>query len=132
MARISRRDWCRRIVEYLRLAAERQENRQFWDDYCIAWMTVAKAYRGEEHPHFWATYEHLGTAPQQIWPMVMAKRRNNLGPHFSSWYDQAGNLKPDVPKKPSASEEVFQERIRPSGQRKPALDRQSSTGRISE
>ncbi|HEY1800042.1 MAG TPA: hypothetical protein VGG46_03825 [Terriglobales bacterium] len=111
MARISRRAFCARVIAYLRSASEEQENKIYWDDYCIAWMTVAKAAHGESHPHFWATYEHLGTAPEQIWPMIMAKRRNNLGPQFASWFDQAGNLRPDLPKKSSGSEKFQQEKI---------------------
>jgi hypothetical protein len=106
MARISRRAFCARVIAYLRSASEEPENRNFWDDYCVSWMTVAKAAHGETDPHFWATYEHLGTAPAQIWPMISAKRRNSLGPHYALWFDQAGNLKPDVPKKRSESEKV--------------------------
>ena len=111
MARISRRAMRDRVVEYLRQAAEQPENIGFWDDYCIAWMTVAKAARGERSPHFWATYEHLGTAPEQIWAMTMAERRNKLGKHFSTWFDQAGNRKPDVPKIPASSEKVQLQKI---------------------
>lgn len=104
MARISRRAFCARVIAYLRTASEEPENRNYWDDYCISWMTVAKAYHGEAQPHFWATYEHLGTAPAQIWPMIMAKRKNTLGRDFALWFDQAGNVKPDLPKKPAQSE----------------------------
>jgi hypothetical protein len=127
MARISRRALASRIVEYLRSAAECEENRNFWDDYCISWMTVAKAAHGEAQPHFWATYEHLGTAPAQIWPMIMAKRKNTLGRDFASWYDQAGNVKPDVPKKPVESvERVWLNKINP------VQDRNSGTGNQGE
>ena len=101
MARISRRAWRDRIVVYLRSAAERPDNQEFWDDYCIAWMTVAKACKGESAPHFWATYEHLGTAPEKVSQMILADKRLKLGKEFSSWYDAAGNRKPDVPKKPA-------------------------------
>lgn len=103
MARISRRAMRDRVVAYLRSAAELEENREFWDDYCIAWMTVAKSAQGEKSPHFWATYEHLGAAPEQVHEMVLGNRRSKLGANYVLWYDQAGNLKPDAPKKPVES-----------------------------
>jgi hypothetical protein len=127
MARISRRAFCARIIAYLRSASEAPENRNYWDDYCISWMIVAKAAHGEASPHFWATYEHLGTAPAQIWPMVLAKRKNTLGRDFASWYDQAGNVKPDVPKKPVESVERFW-----LNKINPVQDRNSGTGNQGE
>ena len=124
MARISRRAMRGRVVAYLRSAAELEVNREFWDDYCIAWMTVAKAAQGEKAPHFWATYEHLGAAPQQVHEMVLGNRRSKLGANYFLWYDQAGNRKPDVPRKPAES-------LREKNAAKntnPALDRNSSAG----
>ena len=103
MARISRRAWRDRIVAYLFNAAQQESNSHFYDDYRIACITVAKAAKGEKHPDFWATYEYLGTAPQKVWDMIQADRRKKLGKDYSSWYDEAGNRKPDVPKKSAQS-----------------------------
>ena len=104
MARISRRELCRRIVEYLRWAAEQEENKIYWDEYCIAWMTVAGAAKGNSIPFIAATQKHLGIHPDRVWSSVLKRRRSKLGTLYGLWYDVAGNLKPDVPKKSAHSE----------------------------
>jgi hypothetical protein len=107
MARISRREWCRRIMDYLRWAAERDENRNYWDDYCLSWMTVAQARDGNPHPDVWACYTHLGLHQKRVWSAITARRKAQLGETYALFYDAAGNWKAEAeiasPKKPARS-----------------------------
>jgi hypothetical protein len=34
-----------------------------------------------------------------IWPHILALRKAKLGEEFRDWYDAAGNLRPEIPKK---------------------------------
>lgn len=70
-------------------------------DLRIAWLTVLYAGQNLKNPHFVATQVVLGCNPNQVWPRILANRKAKLGPEYSDWYDESGNLRPDVPKKSS-------------------------------
>lgn len=83
----------------------------------IARITVLYAAKNESHAHFWATYQVLGTSPDQVWPSIVAQRKAKLGKAYSQFYDEndlwrGGDLveMAAVPKKPAAS--VTMDRIR--------------------
>ena len=77
----------------------------------IAWITVKWSLEGvpsSSHyaalPAFTAaTFTVLRCAPDEVWPRILANRKEKLGAEYSDWYDAAGNLRPDAPKKDSAS-----------------------------
>lgn len=94
-----------RVIERL-LAAERRET-DVWlrDDYRQARICVSMAARGEPDPFLASSYAIYGTHPDHVWEKLMRDRRCRLGREFSDWFDQAGNLKPDIPgKKPAVYE----------------------------
>lgn len=84
------------------------------DDLRIAWSTVLHASRGESHSHFWATYGVLRVSPDQVWPMIVARRKAQLGAAYSQFYDANDVWRRDegadevnaVPKKPAHGVEV--------------------------
>jgi hypothetical protein len=57
-----------------------------------------------------ASYRLHGLHADKVWPAIMPRRRVKLGAEFSDWFDQAGNLKPDIPgKKPAPVREAKQD-----------------------
>src|SRR5581483_8029925 len=70
-------------------------------DYRQAFICISLAERGERDPFVASSYRIYGTHPDKVWPKIMRNRRVKLGKEFPDFYDDAGNLKPDVPKKPS-------------------------------
>lgn len=88
-----------RTVEHLLAAEIREEDVWLRDDYRQARICVAMAANGEQHPFLASSYAVYGTHPDRVWEKVMGNRRYGLGREFSAWFDQAGLLKPDLPKK---------------------------------
>lgn len=87
-----------------RLAERELEEADPWlrDDLRIAWITVLNASRGEDHPHFWATYTVLRMHPDQVWPAIVAQRRAALGAHYEEFFG-AEELAGVPAKKPAQS-----------------------------
>jgi len=50
-------------------------------------------------PFVESSYRIYGKHPDKVWPHIVAIRRSKLGEEFANWYDAAGNLRPDIPKK---------------------------------
>jgi hypothetical protein len=67
-----------------------------------AFICVSLASCGEAQPFVTSSYRIYGTHPDDVWPKIMAKRKAKLGKEFLEWFDQAGNLRPDLPKKSTA------------------------------
>ena len=97
---------CDRITA--RLDERIRKERDVWlrDDYQIAWLTVRWSFRGvpkgicySDHPYVAATYQTLHCHPEQVWKLILTNRKARLEKEMSDWYDAAGNLKSDLPKK---------------------------------
>ena len=91
-----------RIMHRLQKAEWAEPSPWFRQDYRQAFICVSLASKGGQQPFIESSYKIYGTHPDKVWTKIMANRRAKLGKEFSDWYDQAGNLKPDIPsKKPS-------------------------------
>jgi hypothetical protein len=92
-----------RILDRLE-EAERSEP-EIWlrQDYRQAFICVSLASRGEPQPFVASSYRIYGKHPDNVWPQIMANRKARLGKEFPDWFDQAGNLKPDLPRKKAAA-----------------------------
>lgn len=66
-----------------------------------AWIVVSLASSGETQPFVQSSYRMFGIHPSKVWPRIQAERKARLGDEYTDWYDAAGNLKPDIPKKTS-------------------------------
>ena len=91
-------DACR-ILERLQNAEVSESDIWFRGDYRQAYICVSLAQSGEPQPFIASSYQVYGTHPDQVWRKIMADRKAKLGKEFADWYDEAGNLKPDLPKK---------------------------------
>jgi len=90
-----------RILDRLWEAEQSESDIHLRSDIRQAFICVSLASRGVAEPFVESSYRLYGTHPEQVWPKIMATRRAKLGEEFSDWYDAAGNLKPDIPKKTS-------------------------------
>jgi len=90
-----------RILDRLWEAASLEADVHLRADYRQAYIVVSMASRGETQPFVQSSYTMYGTHPDQVWPKIVARRKAQLGEEFSDWYDAAGNLRPDIPKKTS-------------------------------
>lgn len=107
-----------RILGHLLLAEAKEPNPHYRDDYRIAWITCKWAFEGVHKPHVAATYRVLGVHPDLVWWHILQDRRARLDREFSDWFDAAGNLRLDVPKKPvTSSGQVSPMSENPSGSR---------------
>jgi hypothetical protein len=70
-------------------------------DYRQSWICVSLASRGERQPFVESSYRIYGKHPDKVWPHILATRKAKLADEFSDWFDAAGNLRPDLPKKTS-------------------------------
>jgi len=104
-------EWTERVLVRLEQTNKKETDPWFRDDYRIAWITVKWAaegvpewsWRRDSPPHVAATYQVLHCHPDEVWPRMLENRRAKLGAEYSDWYDAAGNLRADAPKKDSAS-----------------------------
>ena len=87
-----------RVLSQLKTAEAHESNPHFQDDIRIAWITVLRAWRGEQMPHVSATYAVLGLHPDKVWPAIVARRKWRLGSQYEEFF---GVELP--PKKPAAS-----------------------------
>jgi hypothetical protein len=88
-----------RVVARLEDAEWSEENVWLPGDIGHAWITVALAGRGKPEPFVETSYNLYGLHPDARWPAILATPRQ-ASEEFSDWFDQAENLKPDLPKKP--------------------------------
>jgi hypothetical protein len=91
--------------------AERSEP-EIWlrQDYRQAFICVSLAVRGEAQPFVASSYRIYGKHPDNVWPQIMVNRKARLGKEFPEWFDQAGNLQPDLPRKKPAAVLEFPKR----------------------
>jgi hypothetical protein len=92
-----------RLLARLVQAEAHEDNLFYKQDYRQAAIVVSLADRGNPEPFVASSYACYGIHPDKLWPKLLAKRRAALGPEYSRWYDAAGNLRPDAPKKRSKS-----------------------------
>jgi uncharacterized protein YbjT (DUF2867 family) len=91
-----------RIVARLEQAELHESDAWYRDAIRIARLTVLYAAQGDPSPHFWATYQVLRTAPDQVWPATVARRKAMLGDYYESIFGaEIGVTLP--PKKPVQS-----------------------------
>lgn len=90
-----------RILDRLWEAEKAEQDIHLRSDYRQAYICVSLASRGEAQPFVTSSYRIYGKHPDMIWPMILANRKAKLGKEFPDWFDQAGNQKPDIPKKTS-------------------------------
>ena len=90
-----------RILDRLWEAERSEPDIWFRQDYRQAFICVSLASRCEPQPFITSSYRIYGSHPDDVWPKIMANRKARLGKEFLDWYDQAGSLKPDIPKKTS-------------------------------
>lgn len=99
-----------RILARLALAESRELNPALRADIRQAWIIVFLAAKDDPQPLITSSYEMFGTHPDNVFTRIQAERRAKLGQEFSDWYDSAGNLKPELPKKSSQSSPISTER----------------------
>lgn len=108
------RRWTERVLVYLQKAEVKETNPHFQTDYRIAWTTAKWAQAGvpewawlNDTPYVAATFQALQCRPEEVWPRIVANRKQKLGAEYSQWYDANDNLLPEVSvcvKKPCVSE----------------------------
>jgi len=90
-----------RVIEYLCKREMKEPEICYKDEYRQARICVALAYKGEPDPFTAASYQIYGVHPSTMWQRILAARKAMLAWEFDLWYDAAGNMRPDVPKKTS-------------------------------
>jgi hypothetical protein len=90
-----------RILDRLEEAERSEPDIHLRSDYRQAFICVSLASRGEREPFVTSSYRIFGIHPDKVWPNILATRKAKLGDEFRDWYDAAGNLRPDIPKKTS-------------------------------
>jgi len=90
-----------RILDRLEEAERSEPDIHLRTDYRQSWICVRLAGRGVAQPFVESSYRLYGKHPDKVWPHILATRKAKLGDEFRDWYDAAGNLKPDIPKKTS-------------------------------
>src|SRR5215471_13894137 len=90
-----------RILDRLEEAERAEPDIHLRSDYRQAFICVSLASRGEREPFVTSSYRIFGIHPDKVWPHILATRKAKLGEEFSDWFDAAGNLRPDLPKKTS-------------------------------
>jgi hypothetical protein len=91
-----------RILNRLEEAERSEPDSWLRHDIRQAFITISLAQKGSPMPFIEASYAVFGKHPDRVWPHIMANRKAKLGKEFGDWFDQAGNLKPDIQKKTSA------------------------------
>lgn len=110
IARLRAESMAGRITRYLLLAEDEDLDLHRRTDYREARIVVALAAANDPQPLVTASYRIFGVHPDKVWPHIVADRKAKLGREYSQWYDAAGNLRPDVPKKPAESVGTTRER----------------------
>lgn len=111
-------EWTERVLVYLEQAEKKEIDPWLRDDYRIAWITTKWSQHGvpdwawhrNSPPYTAATYQVLNCLPDEVWPRIVAKRKEKLGSEYARFYDAGDNRLPEVApvmvagKKPCASE----------------------------
>jgi hypothetical protein len=92
-----------RAIAYLIQLEAHEGNPHVCADLRQSQITLILAQRGNAEPATVASYQVHRCHPDQVWPRRVAERKAKLAAEFSDWFDAAGNLRPDVPKKDSAA-----------------------------
>ena len=85
-----------RVVEYLCKREMKEPEIRYKDEYRMARVCVALAYKGNPDPFRGASYQIFGVHPDTIWQRTVAARKAKLGYEFDLWYFEDGTRKPDV------------------------------------
>jgi hypothetical protein len=93
-----------RILVRLEKAEQRETDAWYRDDIRIAWITTLWSQNGvpewswhrDSSPHVAATYQVLHCRPDEVWPLIEARRKAMLGAEYSEIFPAAAS----VPKKP--------------------------------
>jgi hypothetical protein len=105
-----------RVLVRLQQAEKSEIDPWLRDDLRIAWITTKWSQHGvpewawhrNSPPHSAATYQVLNCLPDEVWPRILAKRKEKLGSEYSRFYDANDrpifNSVPFSVKKPCASE----------------------------
>ena len=78
--------WQERIQLRLWDAEMHEENCHFKTDYRQAFVCVSLAFRGNAEPFASSSYALHGCHPDQVWPRIVANRKDKLGPEYSRRY----------------------------------------------
>jgi len=92
-----------RILARLALAEARAVDVWIKDDLRQSFLTVYLAAEGNPIPFVEASYRCYGVHPEKLFQRITEMRKATLGPEYEPWFDAAGNLRPDAPKKLSSS-----------------------------
>lgn len=84
-----------RVLAYLETAEKKEIDPWLRDDVRIAWITVdwsqygvpESSWHRNSPPHSAATYQVLQSLPDEVWPRIVAKRKEKLGSEYSRFYD---------------------------------------------
>jgi hypothetical protein len=91
------------VIAYLLLQEAHESNLHIKADLRQAQICLILASRGNTDPFVASSYVMYGTHPDKVYPKMRANRMARLGEEYEIWYDAAGNLRPDVPKKPAVT-----------------------------
>jgi hypothetical protein len=90
--------------------ANKEQDLEWSQDCRQAWIALYKITKGEfstfRAANVSTCYQIYGKHPDELPAAITAKRKAQLGAQYSLWYDANGNLRPDIPKKPSARNEI--------------------------
>lgn len=113
-----------RVLAYLEQAEKEEIDPWLREDIRIAWITTLWSHKGvpdwswhrDSPPYVAATYQVLRCRPEEVWPHIVARRKELFGAAYDRYYDDAGNRIPEVlsPKKPCASERRGVSRKKPA------------------
>jgi hypothetical protein len=109
------------VIAYLLLQEAHESNLHIKADLRQAQICLILASRGNTDPFVSSSYVMYGTHPDKVYPKMRANRMARLGEEYSQWFDAAGNLRPDVPKKPQVSSPTQDAAERSTSERLAAL-----------
>lgn len=97
-------EWTERVLAYLQKAEKKEIDPWLRDDYRIAWITTKWAQHGvpdwawhrNAPPFTAATYQVLNCLPDEVWPRIVAKRKEKLGSEYARFYDANDYRLPEV------------------------------------
>ena len=92
-----------RVLAYLILAESKEVDPWYRDDYRQSFIALSLARKGSSIAFIQSSYTMYGCHPDRVWQNVLQTRKAKMGREYAAHFDAAGNLKPEIPKKPSAS-----------------------------
>ena len=104
-------EWTERVLAYLEKAEKKESDPWFRDDIRIAWITTKWVQSGvpewawhrNSPPYAAATYQVLQCLPDEVWPRIVAKRKEKLGLLYAQvWPEQVWG-EASSPRKPVQS-----------------------------